>query len=86
VAHRRDERDRALGRGAHHDLLVEAPQVLDGPAAAGDDEHIGPWNRAARLQRVEAADGGGDLFGRTFALDLYRPHQHTTGKAVFQPV
>ena len=52
VADRRDQRDHALGRGAHHDLLVERPEVLQRAAAARDDQHVGPRNacrpRAAR--------------------------------------
>ena len=84
VADRRDERDRALGRGAHHDLLVEAPKILDGAAAAGDDQHVGPRNRAARLQRVEAADGGGDLRRAGLALHAHRPDQHPAREAVLE--
>ena len=45
VADRGDQRDGALGRRAHHDLLVEAPQVLEAAAAARHDQHVGPRHR-----------------------------------------
>ena len=52
VADRGDQRDHAVGRGAHHDLLVERPEILERAAAARDDQQIGPRNacrpRAAR--------------------------------------
>ena len=38
------------GRGAHHDLLVEAPEILEAAAAARHDQHIGPRHRAACRQ------------------------------------
>ena len=86
VADRRDQRDHAFGGGANHDLLVERPEVLQRAAAARHDQHVGPRNPAALGQRVEAADRGGDLFGRAFALHPHRPHQHVARKAVFQPM
>ncbi len=46
VADGGDERDVALRRRAHHDFLVEAPQVLERAAAARDDEQVGPRNCA----------------------------------------
>ena len=64
MAHGGDQRDRAFGGRAHDDLLVERHQIFDGAAAARDDEHIGTRNRAAWFQRVEAANGGGDLARR----------------------
>ena len=81
-----NQRDHALGSGANHDLLVERPQILQRAAAARDDQEIRPRNPARFGQRVEAANGGGNLFGRAFALHLDRPHQHAAGKAVLQPV
>ena len=82
VADRRDQRDHALGRGAHHDLLVERPQVLQRAAAARDDEQVGPADAAAFRQRVEAADRGGDLLGRAVALHLDRPDDDVAREAV----
>ena len=86
VADRRDERDRALGRGAHHHLLVERPQILDRAAAARDDQQVGPRHRAAGWQRVEAADRGRDLVGAGLALHRHRPDQHAAREAVLEPV
>ena len=86
MADRRDQRDHALGRRAHHDLLVERPQVLERAAAARDDQQIGPGDAAALRQRVEAADGGGDLLGRAFALHLDRPDDHVAREAVGEPM
>ncbi len=86
VADRGNERDRALGGGPHHDLLVEAPQILDRAAAAGDDQHVRPRDRPVGRQRVEAADRGRDLLGRALALHAHRPDKHRAGKAVLQPV
>ena len=65
VADRRDQRDDAVGGGADDDFLVEPPQILDAAAAAGDDDEIGARHGAALGQGVEAADGGGDLGGRS---------------------
>ena len=86
MADRRNERDHALGRGAHHDLLVERPQVLQRAAAAGDDQEIGPADAAACGQRIEAADGGGDLLGRAVALHLDRPDDDVAREAVGEPM
>ena len=86
VADGGDHRDRAVGDGAHHRLLVEAPEVFQRAAAARHDQQVGPRDFSARRQRVEAADGGGDLVGRGFALHPHRPDQHMTGKAIGQAV
>ncbi len=51
VADRGDQRDQAVGGGADHDLLVEGPEILDGAAAARDDEEVGPRNGAASAAR-----------------------------------
>ena len=51
VADRGNERDHALGRRPHHDLLVERPQVLERAAAARDDDQV----RAAAARRARAA-------------------------------
>ncbi len=68
VADAGDHRDAARGDGAHHDLLVEAPEVLDGAAAAGDDQQIGARNGPLGGKRVEALDRVGDFGGGGFAL------------------
>jgi hypothetical protein len=68
-----------------NDLLVERPADL--PASrrrARDDQQVRPRNPAAFGQRVEAADRGRDLLGRTLALHLHRPHQHAARKAVLK--
>ena len=71
-----------FGRRAHHDLLVERPQIFERAAAARDDDQIGPRQRAASRQRVEAADGVGDFGGGRLALHPHRPHQDAARKAV----
>ncbi len=86
MADRRDQRDHAVGRSPHHDLLVERPEILQRPAAAGDDQKIRTRDAAAFGQRVEATDGGGHLFGRAVALHLDRPDQHAARKTILQPV
>ena len=86
VADGGDERDGA-GRGrAHHHLLVEAPQVFQAAAAARDDQHVGPRDAPARLHRVEAADGCGDLGGAGLALHPHRPDQHAGREALVEAV
>ena len=86
VADGGDQRDTALGRGAHHDLLVEAPEVLEAAAAAGDDDDVRPRNRPARGERIVAADRGGDLGGAILPLHRHRPEQHRAGEALAQAV
>ena len=53
-------------RGQH--LLVERPQVFQAPAAAADDHDV-DRQRAALVQPVQVADGGGDLVRGAIALD-----------------
>ena len=43
------------GRRPHHDLLVEAPEILDRAAAARDDQQVGPRHCAACEMRSRAA-------------------------------
>ena len=86
VADGRDQRDAALGRGAHHDLLVEAPEVLEAAAAAGDDQQVRPRHRPARGERVEAADRRRDLRRAALALHRHRPEQHRPREALAQAV
>src|SRR5262249_61082898 len=40
VPDRGDQRDHAVGGGAHDDLLVERPQVLERAAPARDDDEV----------------------------------------------
>ena len=80
------KRDRARRRGAHHDLLVERPQVLERAAAARDDQDVRPRHRPARRQAVEARDRGRDLLGRELALHQHRPQQHPAREALGEPV
>ena len=86
MSDRGDERDEARRRRAHHDLLVERPQILERAAAARDDEQIRPRHRPALGQRVEAVDRGGNLERRALALHLHRPDQHAAREAVGEPV
>ena len=86
VADRRNQRDHARRRGAHHDFLVERPQIFQRAAAARHDQQIRARDRAIRRQRIEAVDRGRDLLGRAFALHPHRPHQHPARKAVGQPM
>ena len=81
-----DEGDLGLGGGAHDDLFVEGPEVLDAAAAARDDQQIGPRHGTLGRQTVEAADRGGDLLGRALALDQHRPNEHPAREAVGQAV
>ena len=82
VPHGGDQRDVARCRGAHHDFLVEGPEVFQAAAAAGDDQHVGPRHRRGCIEAVEARDRGSDLLRRARALDRDRPDQHPAGKAV----
>ena len=81
---RGNQRNQAFRRRANDDLLVEAPQILERAAAARDDQQVGPRDRAARLQRIEAGDRRGDFRRRSLALHAHRPDQHVNGKAVRQ--
>ena len=86
VADRGNQRDHAVRRGAHHDLLVERPQILQRAAAARHDDEIGPRDAAALRQRVEAVDRGRDLLGRAVALHLDRPDDDAAREAVGEAV
>ena len=72
--------------GARHDLLVEAPEVLEAAAAPRDDDQVGPRHGSAGDQRVEAGDGGGHLDRAGLALHPHRPDQHVAGEAVGEPM
>jgi hypothetical protein len=52
MADRGDQLDQARGSGAHHDLLVERPQILDRAAAARDNEEVGPRDGGALRQAL----------------------------------
>ena len=76
-----DERDRALGRGAHDFLLVERPQIFDRTAAARDDQQVWP-----RLDRRESTNRRGDFARSALALDRDRPQDHASRTPVLQAV
>src|SRR5690606_22336004 len=82
VADGGDDGDGGGGDGAGQTLVVEAPQVLDRAAAAGDDDHVRAGYRAAGLQGVEAADGVGHLAAGGVALDHHRPDDDAAGPAL----
>ena len=86
VAHRRDQRDVRGRRGAHHGLVVEAPQILHRAAAARHDEEIGPGDGPAFLQRVEAGDARRHLRPAGLALHAHRPDDDAARKALRKPV
>ena len=86
MPHRRDQRDQAVCGGAHHHLLVEAPQILDRAAAPRHDDDIGARHRATRGQGIEAADRRRHLCRAFVALHCHRPDHHLAGKAVTKPV
>ena len=68
MADRRDQRDgRRRGR-AHHDLLVEGPEIFQATAAARHDQHVRPRHRAFGRQLVEAGNRRGHLTRRPLAL------------------
>jgi len=86
MPHRRNQRDRRFGGGAHHNLLIERPQILDRTATTRDDDQIGSRDQPPVLKRAEAADRRRHRLRRRFALDRHRPHQHMRRAAVGQPV
>ena len=70
VPHGGDHRN-AGGRHRPRDrLVVEGPQLLNGTAAAADDEHI------RRIRLVEAAQGGDQLRRPPLALHEHRGEHH----------
>ena len=78
-----DQRDLAVERSAHDDLLVERPEVFDRAAAARDDQHVRPVRAG---HGVEAAYAGGDLRGRLLALHESGPDDDAHGKALADSV
>ena len=73
VADGGDDRDRATGGGAHHRLVVEAHEVFERAAAAGDDQHVRPRRSSVRGKRVEAVDRRCDLGRGGLSLHPDRP-------------
>ena len=86
VPDRGDERNAGGRRGAHHDLLVEGPEVFQAAAAPRHDQQVRARRVPAARQGVEALDRGGDLRGRALALDENRPDQNPAREAVGQAV
>ena len=74
----------AFRRRADDDLLVEAPQVLERAAAAGDDQQIRPRDFSPGFERIESVDRARHFRGRSFALDAHRPNQNMDGKPIRQ--
>ena len=81
VAHGGDHGNAAGRHGTHHDFLVEAPQVLERAAAAGDDDDVGLASHV-----IEAGNGRGHLRGTGLALHAHRPHNDVTREAFVEPV
>ena len=75
VSHGTHHRDRRGGNGAGEDFLVEFPEVLEAPAAAGDDDHIGRFDtRGGGVS--EDLDSLSDFGCGTPALDAHRKNQN----------
>src|SRR5262249_26159312 len=86
MSNSRNERDSARRRGAGDDLLIEAPQILERTAAAGDDQDIWPrWIPSGR-KRIETSNGGGDFGSASLPLHPHRPYEHVAWKAVGEPM
>ena len=68
------QRNRAGRNGPGHDLLVEGPQVLEGTATPGQDEHVALGPGSGRLQRTDDVEPG------LLALDLHGIHHHGNGR------
>ena len=68
-----DERNRAAGDSAHHRFFVEAHQVLERAAAAGDDQHVRPHRASVRGKRIEPVDRRRDLGRGGLTLHPDRP-------------
>ena len=68
VPNRGNQRNRAFGRGANNDFLIEGHQVFQAATAARHNQHIGARHGAAFRQGGKSPDGGGNLFRRALAL------------------
>ena len=79
MSHGGDHWNGARRHGAHNDLVVEAPEVLQRAAAAGDDDDV-------RLPRhgIETGDGRCHLCRAGLALHAHRPNQHVAGEALVE--
>ena len=82
VAHGGDEGNVARGGGAHHRLVIEAPEILQRPAAPRHDDDAGPWDASALGQGVEALDGAGHLRPAGLPLHPHGPDDDAAGKTV----
>src|SRR5690606_7812178 len=82
VPHGGNDRDAGGGDCAGQAFVVEAPQILDRAAAAGDDQQVWPGQGAAGGHGVEAADGVGDLAAGGLALDDHWPDDDPAGPAL----
>ena len=80
VAHRRDNRQLTGGDRPGDDFLVEGPQVLEGAAAATDDQCI-ELNFALPLPAVGPLNGRGDLPGGSLALHGDREQGYLDARA-----
>ena len=85
MPHRADRGDRAIGDGAHHHFLVEAPQILDRTASPRHDDEVGPIGMAL-WQGGKPAHRACHLLCRALALHQHRPHDHAARETVCQPV
>ena len=81
-----DQGNGAVGCGPHHHFFVEGPQILHAATAAGDDDEVGPGDRATGLKRIEAANAGRHFGCGCLALHARRPDQDVAREAVAQPV
>ena len=85
VTDRADHGNGAIRDSAHHDLLVEAPQVLDRTAAARYDHQIGAVWMMLR-HGGETAHCAGNLLRRALSLDQHGPHDHPAREAIREPM
>ena len=82
VADGGNERDIGCRRGTHHDLVIEAPKILEAAAATGDDDEIGAGDRAAFRQCIETVDGVGHFHAAAFALHPHGPDDDSQREAI----
>ena len=82
VTHGGDQRNVAGGGGAHHRLVIEAPEILQRPAAPRHDDDAGPGDAPALGQGVEALDGAGHLRSAGLPLHPHGPDDDAAGEAV----
>ncbi len=83
----RDHGNAGGGDGTGHYLFVEGPEVFQTAAAAGDDNHLAPWElrQNGLADGVEALNAEGDLGRSAGALDTGPADQDIeVGKAPFE--